>query len=56
MRAAGHLLGIKVWIGDEVNGHHAETMFSRLHMGWAGQWLVDWCCGSTRSVLPVQKD
>jgi hypothetical protein len=20
--------GIKVWIGDAVNGHHAETMFS----------------------------
>ena len=33
--------GIKVWIGDAVNGHHAETMFSRPHMGRAGQWLVD---------------
>ena len=21
--------GIKVWIGDTMNGHHAETMFSR---------------------------
>jgi hypothetical protein len=27
--------GIKVWIGDAVNGHHAETMFSRPHMGGA---------------------
>ena len=33
--------GIKVWIGDTVNGHHAEAMFSRPHMGRAGQWLVD---------------
>jgi hypothetical protein len=33
--------GIKVWIGDTMNGHHAETMFSRDDMGRAGQWLVD---------------
>ena len=33
--------GIKVWIGAAVNGHHAETIFSRPHMGLAGQWLVD---------------
>jgi hypothetical protein len=33
--------GIKVGIGDAVSGHHAETMFSRPHMGLAGQWLVD---------------
>jgi hypothetical protein len=26
---------------DTVNGHHAEAMFSRPHMGRAGQWLVD---------------
>jgi hypothetical protein len=24
--------GIKVWIGDTMNGHHAETMFSRENM------------------------
>jgi hypothetical protein len=33
--------GIKVWIGDSMNGHHAETMFSRENMGQAGRWLVD---------------
>jgi hypothetical protein len=33
--------GIKVWIGDIMNGHHAETMFSREKMGNAAQWLVD---------------
>jgi hypothetical protein len=33
--------GIKVWIGDIMNGHHSETMFSRDRMGLAGQWLVD---------------
>jgi hypothetical protein len=33
--------GIKVWIGETMNGHHAETMFSRDNMGRAGQWLVD---------------
>jgi hypothetical protein len=33
--------GIKVWIGDLMNGHHAETMFSRDNMGNAEQWLVD---------------
>jgi hypothetical protein len=33
--------GIKVWIGDIMNGHHSETMFSRENMGDAGQWLVD---------------
>ena len=33
--------GMKVWIGDIMNGHHSETMFSREHMGKAGQWLVD---------------
>ena len=26
--------GMKVWIGDIMNGHHSETMFSQ-------QWLVD---------------
>jgi hypothetical protein len=25
--------GIKVWIGDIMNGHHSETMFSRDNMG-----------------------
>ena len=33
--------GIKVWIGDIMIGHHAETMFSRDNMGNAEQWLVD---------------
>jgi hypothetical protein len=33
--------GIKVWIGDIMNGHHSETMFSQQNMGMAGQWLVD---------------
>jgi hypothetical protein len=33
--------GINVWIGDSVNGHKAETMFSRDNMGKAGQWLLD---------------
>jgi hypothetical protein len=32
--------GIKVWIGDIMNGHHAETMFSRENMGNAGEWLL----------------
>jgi hypothetical protein len=32
---------IKVWIGDAMDGHHPETMFSRENMGRAGQWLVD---------------
>ena len=32
--------GIKVWIGDIMNGHHSEIMFSRENMGKAGQWLV----------------
>ena len=32
--------GIKVWIGDIMNAHHSETMFSRDNMGKAGQWLV----------------
>jgi hypothetical protein len=25
--------GIKVWIGDTMNGHHAETMFRRENIG-----------------------
>jgi hypothetical protein len=33
--------GIKVGIGDIMNGHHSETTFSRQNMGKAGQWLVD---------------
>ena len=33
--------GIKVWIGDTMNGHHAETMSGRENMGKAGQWLVN---------------
>jgi hypothetical protein len=33
--------GIKVWIGDIMNGHHSETMLSREKMGNEGQWLVD---------------
>jgi hypothetical protein len=33
--------GIKVSIGDIMNGHHSETMFSRDNMGKAGQRLVD---------------
>jgi hypothetical protein len=33
--------GIKVWIGDVMNGHKSETMFSRDRMGEASQWLVD---------------
>jgi hypothetical protein len=33
--------GMKVWIGDIMNGHHTETMFSQQNMGMAGQWLVD---------------
>jgi hypothetical protein len=28
--------GIKIWIGDIMNGHHSETMFSRENMGKAG--------------------
>ena len=32
--------GIKVWIGDTMNGHHAETMFGRENMRLAGHWLV----------------
>ncbi|HTG06149.1 MAG TPA: hypothetical protein VK635_19110 [Bradyrhizobium sp.] len=28
-------------IGDQMNGHKVETMFSRHRMGNAGQWLVD---------------
>jgi hypothetical protein len=30
-----------VWIGDTMNGHHAETMFSGENMRQAGQWLVE---------------
>ena len=30
-----------MWIGDTMNGHHAETMFSRENMRQAGQRLVD---------------
>ena len=26
---------MKVWIGDTMNGHHSETMFSRENMGKA---------------------
>ena len=33
--------GMKAWIGDAMNGHHAETMFGRENMGKAGQWLID---------------
>jgi ATP-dependent DNA ligase len=33
--------GMKVWIGDTVNGHHAETMFSRENMRQAGA-MVGW--------------
>jgi hypothetical protein len=33
--------GIKVWIGDTMNGHKSETMFSRDRMGEAPQWLID---------------
>jgi hypothetical protein len=33
--------GIKVWIGDTMNGHHAETIFSRENMRQAGHWLVE---------------
>jgi hypothetical protein len=33
--------GIKVSIGDIMNGHHSETMFSSDNMGKAGQRLVD---------------
>ena len=33
--------GMKVWIGDTMNGHHAEIMLPRENMGKAGQWLVD---------------
>jgi hypothetical protein len=33
--------GIRVWIGDRMNGHKVETMFSRHRMGEAPQWLVD---------------
>jgi hypothetical protein len=29
--------GTKVWIGDIMNGHHSETMFSRENMRRAGQ-------------------
>jgi hypothetical protein len=33
--------GIRVWIGDRVNGHKVETIFSRHRMGEAPQWLID---------------
>jgi hypothetical protein len=33
--------GIRVGIGDQMNGHKVETMFSRRRMGEAPQWLVD---------------
>jgi hypothetical protein len=33
--------GIKVWIGDAMNGHHAETMFSRENIDPGGARLVD---------------
>jgi len=33
--------GIKVRIGDIMNGHHSETMFRPENMGNSGQWLVD---------------
>jgi hypothetical protein len=33
--------GIRVWIGDRVNGHKVETIFSRHRMGESPQWLVD---------------
>ena len=33
--------GMKVWIGDIMNGHHSETMFSCETMRNAGQWLID---------------
>jgi hypothetical protein len=32
---------MKVWAGDTMTGHHAETMFSRENRGRAGQWPVD---------------
>jgi hypothetical protein len=32
---------IRLWIGDRVNGHKAETMFSRHRMSEAPQWLID---------------
>ena len=44
--------GTRVWIGDRVNGHKAETMFSR-HMGEAPQWLVDeaaWKLAASKAV------
>jgi hypothetical protein len=33
--------GIRVWIGDRVNGHKVETIFSRHRMGEAPQWLIE---------------
>ena len=33
--------GIRVWIGDRVNGHKVETMFSRHRIGDAPQGLTD---------------
>jgi hypothetical protein len=30
-----------LWIGDQINGHKAETTFSRERMGEAAQWLLD---------------
>ena len=32
---------MRVWIGDHVNGHKVETIFSRHRMGEAPQWLID---------------
>jgi hypothetical protein len=33
--------GITVRIGDTVNGHRSQTVFSRDRMALAGQWLID---------------
>ena len=33
--------GMKVWIGDIMNGHRSETVFSEQNMRMGGQWLVD---------------
>jgi hypothetical protein len=35
--------GIKVWIGNTMNGHHAETMSSRETMRQAGHFRTNDC-------------
>lgn len=33
--------GIRIWIGDETDGHKAETVFDHERMADAAQWLYD---------------